>query len=153
MANLTKDQPLRWRDTGLFIERFVCDNSTAQTIYRGQPVIIDASADTVNVRGWVSTITLVTGNDIFVGIANEHKVVNTSDVEATNEIEVITKGEIGIKSAVFTDADIGKTVSMTDSGTLVAGVWTASQLQIGKLRRVEDGYAFIELAAPVIQAF
>lgn len=154
MADLTRNAaPLRFRTEKPFIERWTLDNSAAQTIFYGQPMIIDVSADTVNARGWLDATTLVTATDVFIGIANEPKVVLTTDVEGDNEIEVITHGEVGIKSTVFTDADVGKTVIFTDSATLALGVESASQLEIGKINRVVDGYVYIELNAPKVMSF
>lgn len=156
MANLTANAPvMRIRyPNKLKTERFTLDNSAANTIYYGQPVIIDASADTVNVRGWTSSITLVTANDIVIGLANEKKVALTTDIETDNEVEVITAGEVGILSSVFTDADLGKKVSFSDSGTLVAAAQAANRCEIGTLVRVEDGYAFIKLTGtPLLLSF
>lgn len=153
MADLSRDVPLRFRSDAVFIERFTLDNSAAQTIYRGQPMILDKSADTVNARGWIAATTLVTATDVFLGIANEPKIVLTTDVEGNNEIEIITDGEVGFKSAVFTDADVGKTVTFSDSGTLASSAESASKLVAGILTRVVDGYAYIRLSAPRIATF
>jgi len=158
MADLTRNAPLRFRFPALLkMERFTLDNSAAQTLYRGQPMIMDVSADTANPRGWVAATTLVgaTNQDKFVGIANEPAVVLTTDLEAANEIQIITGGEVGFKSTVFTDADIGKVVGFSDSGTLVATVagGAANRCPIGVLTRVADGYAYVELSAPVILSF
>lgn len=154
MADLTKRAPLlRFRTDGPFLERFTLDNSAAQEVYYGQPMIIDASADTANLRGWISSITMVTANDKFIGIAYESKSVKTTDVETDNEIEVITRGEVGFKSSTFTDADIGKTVVFTDSATLALGVQAADELEIGTINRVADGYVYIQLNAPSILTF
>jgi len=92
----------------------------------------------------------VATTDVFVGIAAENKAVASGDPENT-EIELYVGPTIvGFKSAVFTEADLGKTVYMSDSGTLST---TASQNpQIGKLWRVQDGYAFVQLSAPQICA-
>lgn len=147
MADLTRDVPLRFRyPTQLKNEKWVVDNSTAQTIFRGQPVFLDASIDTVNVRGWVAATTLVVATDIVIGIANERKNVKTTDIETDNEIEVITAGEVGFLTSAFTDADVGKNIAFSDSGTLVAAASATNRLSIGTLVRVVDGYAFVELA-------
>lgn len=146
MSDLTQNAPLRFRfPAALQVEKWTLDNSAAQTVYRGQPMIIDGSADTVYARGWLGATTLVTTNDIFLGIANEKKAVATTDVETNNEIEIITSGEVGFKSSVLTDADVGKEITMSDSGTLSTSAASSSKLGIGHLRRVVDGYAYIEL--------
>ena len=155
MANLSRDASLRFRNSDVVVETFALDNSAAQTIYRGQPMIMDVSADTVNPRAWVSSTTLVgTGSpDKFIGIANEPATVATTDVEASNEIEIITAGEVGFKAGSLTEANIGSGIVFTDSATLAVGVASATQCPVGTLRRVIDGYAYVELAAPTILSF
>jgi len=147
MADLTADAPLRiWGEA--HSEKWVLDNSAAQTIYKGQPMIIDQSADTVYLRGFVDA-TVVAATDIFVGIAAEGATVATTDTETDNEIEVYVWPTIlGFKSAVYTDADVGDTVYMSDSGTLSATV--GDNPQIGKLHRVRDGYAYVQIISPQV---
>lgn len=147
MADLTRDAPLRfWGEA--HSEKWVLDNSAVQTIYKGQPMIIDVGEDTVYLRGFVDATT-VASTDIFVGIAAEGKTVATSDTETDNEIEVYTYPTIiGFKSSVYTDADVGDTVYMSDSATLSAT--SGSNPQIGKLHRVVDGYAYVQLVTPQI---
>lgn len=151
MANLTADATLRiWPGSRIVAEMWTLDNSAAQTVYKGQPMIIDQSEDTVYARGFVDA-TVVAATDIFVGIANQGKVVLTTDNEVDNEIELYVGPTIvGFKSAVFTDADVGDTVYMSDSGTLSATA--ADNPMIGKLHRVVDGYAYVELSSPTICA-
>jgi len=148
MADLTKDASLRFFNNQIFSETWVLDNSAAQTIYRGQPMIMDLSEDTVYPRGFLDATT-VDAADIFIGIAAEGKVVATADTEADNEIEVYTEPTvIGFKSSVFTDADVGDPVYMSDSGTLSATV--GDNPVLGKLHRVVDGYAYVRLESPKI---
>lgn len=151
MADLTAAAPLRiWPGSQIASERWTLDNSAAQTIYKGQPMIIDQSEDTVYLRGFVDA-TVVAATDIFVGIAAENKTVATTDTETANEIEVYVWPTIlGFKSAVYTDADVGDTVYMSDSGTLSATA--ADNPQIGKLHRVVDGYAYVQIISPTICA-
>ena len=68
--------------------------------------------------------------------------------EAT-ELEVyVAPAIVGFKSTVFTNADLGKTVYMSDSATLSG---TASDnVQIGKLHKVQDGYCYVELTTPQV---
>ena len=146
MAELTQGRDLsNRRPSALFTERFNVDTSVARSIYRGQPVIQDKSVDTVNIVGWVAAVTLVTGVDIFIGIANENITVAAGDLEVTKEIDVITDGEVGFQSAAFTDADVGKTVIFTDSGTLAVGTGSATQCTAGKITRVANGYVYVQL--------
>jgi len=146
MAELTQGRDLsNRRPSALFTERFNVDTSVARTIYRGQPVILDKSVDTVNIVGWVAAVTLVTAVDVFIGIANENITVAAGDLEVTKEIDVITDGEVGFQSAAFTDADVGKTVVFTDSGTLAVGTGSATQCTAGKITRVANGYVYVQL--------
>jgi hypothetical protein len=132
-------------------ELWALDTSAAQTLYNGQPMIIDQSEDTVNLRGFV-TATVVATTDVFIGIARlgeDGFAVPSGGVEANYRIQVYTWPTIiGFKSSVWTNADLGRTVYMSDSATLSA---TASQNpQIGKLHRVEDGYCWVQLVTPQI---
>jgi len=147
MADLTADAYIQ---EGGFVQttKYVLDNSAAQTVYRGQPMILDLSEDTIYPRGFVDA-TVVAATDIFVGIAAEGKVVATTDTETDNEILIyLYPSIIGFKSAVFTDADVGDTMYMSDSGTLSATA--ADNPQIGKLQRVKNGTAWVQISAPTI---
>ena len=148
MADLTANAPLRVLGDA-FTEEWTLDNSAAQTIYKGQPMIIDQSEDTVYLRGFVDA-TVVAATDIFVGIAAEGpKAVATTDTETNNVIKVyVWPTIVGFKSAVFTDADARDTVYMSDSGTLSATV--ADNPMLGKLHRVMDGYAYVQLSTPTV---
>jgi hypothetical protein len=147
MADLTKNASLRfWGEA--HTEKWVLDNSAAQTIYTGQPMIMDLSEDTVYIRGFV-TATVVAADDIFIGVAAEPMTVATTDTETSNEIEVyVYPTIIGFKSAVYTDADVGDTVYMSDSATLSSTA--ADNPMLGKLHRVKDGYAYIQLVTPAV---
>jgi hypothetical protein len=152
MADLTAAAPLRFHNLEqCHIRQWVLDTSAAQSVYRGQPIIIDQSEDTVYVRGFV-TATVVATTDIFVGIALENKSVLIGATEST-KIEVLMHGLVGFKSTVYTDADVGDTVYMSDSATLSA---TNSQNpMLGALAFVEDGYAYVMInptGAPTICA-
>jgi len=147
MADLTADAPLRFWGQA-YSEKWVLDNSAAQTIYKGQPMIIDQSADTVYVRGFLDA-TVVAATDIFIGIAAEGATVATTDTETDNEIEIYTYPTIiGFKSTVYTDADVGDTVYMSDSSTLSATA--ADNPMLGKLHRVQDGFAYVQLSSPTV---
>jgi hypothetical protein len=148
MADLTAAAPLRFRwDNQLFIEKWVLDNSVAQTVYRGAPLMLDVSADTVHPRIFVTGA--VANDDVFVGIALENKVVLTTDHEPDNVIELAGPGSVvGFKSTVFTNADVGKSVGFSDTATLVAVAIAGAannRCPIGHLLRVEDGYAYVKL--------
>jgi hypothetical protein len=147
MTDLTKAAPLRFM-TEIQTEEWVLDNSAAQSIYKGQPMILDLSDDTVYLRGFVDA-TVVAATDVFIGIAAENATVLTTDTETDNKIKVVVGPTIvGFKSTVFDNADCGKTVYMSDSAVL--SETAADNPQIGKLHKVEDGYAFVELITPQI---
>lgn len=149
MADLSNDAPLRILGES-YTQRFILDTSGAQTVYKGEPMVIDASVDTVNARAQDSGTALADA-DVFLGIAAEGKSVASGASEAAPgaEIEVYVEPTIvGFKSAVFTDADLGKTVYMSDTATLSAANGTYAQ--IGKLNKVQDGYAFVALQSPTV---
>jgi hypothetical protein len=149
MADLTANAPIRILGEE-YTEEFVLDNSAAQTIFKGQPMIIDQSEDTVYLRGFVDA-TVVAATDIFCGIAAEGMTVLTTDTETNNRLKLwVWPSIVGFKSTVFTDADLGDTVYMSDSATLSATA--ADNPMLGKLHRVLDGYAYIQLSTPTICA-
>lgn len=150
MADLTANAPIRVFGQE-FTEEFTLDNSAAQTVYKGQPMIIDQSEDTVYLRGFVDATT-VAATDIFAGIAAEGPIaVATTDTEVNNKIKLwVWPTIVGFKSAVFTDADLGDTVYMSDSATLSATA--ADNPMLGKLHRVLDGYAYVQISSPTICA-
>lgn len=152
MADLTADRPLRFRYSGHRRQTWVLDNSTAQTIYKGQPMMLDASEDTEYARGFIGATTPATGDGIL-GIAASGATVATGDNETDNEIEIIFHGEVGFLDATFTDADVGKILYFSDSATLTTTAGT--NLIIGRLSRVTDGYAYVminPLGVPQISA-
>lgn len=146
MADLTADAPLRvWGKA--HTDKWTLDTSSAQTIYKGHPMILDINVDTVNAIGFLDAMT-VAADDIFLGIAAEGAVVASAAAETT-EVEIYVWPTIlGFKSAVFTDADVGDTVYMSDSATLSATA--ADNPEIGRLFRVKDGYAYVRLDTPKI---
>jgi len=147
MADLTANASLRFWGQA-YTEKWVLDNSAAQTIYTGHPMIMDLSEDTVYARGFLDA-TVVAATDIFLGIAAEPATVATTDTETDNEIEFYVEPTIiGFKSAVYTDADVGDLVYMSDSGTLSATA--GDNPELGRLKRVRDGYAYVILESPSI---
>lgn len=147
MADLTANAYLKIQGEA-HTERWVLDNSAAQTIYKGQPMIIDQSEDTVYPRGFVDATT-VAATDIFIGIAAEGATVATSDTETDNEIDIyIEPTVVGFPGSVFTDADVGDTVYMSDSATLSATA--GDNPMIGKLIRVRDGFQYVRLSSPTV---
>jgi hypothetical protein len=147
MADLTKDAYLKvWGKA--HTDEWVLDDSAAQTVYKGQPMIIDQSEDAVYLRGYVDA-TVVAATNIFIGIAAHGATVATADNEVDNTITVYTQPTIvGIPGSTWTDADVGDTMYFSDSGTLSA---TATDNPIaGTLVRVKDGFQYVRLASPAI---
>jgi hypothetical protein len=148
MANLAADAPLRFWGK-VTSEKWALDTSAAQTVYKGQPMIIDQSEDTLLVRGFVDA-TVVAATDIFIGIAMEGAAVLIGAAETT-EVEIAVEPTIvGFAGSVFTNADVGDTVYMSDSGTLSATA--ADNPMIGKLVRVKNGFQYVRLSTPTICA-
>ena len=145
MADLTANAPLRFKGE-IVSERWILDSATANHPYKGGPVILDISADTVYVRGWVDSE--VAADDIFIGIALEEVSVAAGDTEGVTVNVAVEPSIVGFKSTVYTDADVGDTVYMSDSGTLSATA--GDNPMIGKLIRVEDGYAYVRLSSPTV---
>lgn len=146
MADLSKDSSLRiWGQAET--QEWILDTSAAQTIYKGQPMIIDQSEDTVYVRGFVDATT-VAATDIFIGIAAEGAAVTLSAAESTSVVLYVEPTVVGFPGSVFTNADVGDTVYMSDSATLSATA--ADNPMIGKLIRVADGYQYVRLSSPTI---
>ena len=148
MADLTADAPLRFWGENVETELWGVDSSTAQTIFKGQPIILDISVDTLFVTPYVDAL-VVAADDIFIGVAAEGMTQASGDTEADERLMIYVDGTIlGFKSSVFTDADVGDTVYMSDSGVLSATA--ADNPQLGKLHRVLDGYAYVQLVTPTI---
>jgi len=148
MADLTADAPLRTLGQ-VYQEDFYIDTAAARTIYRGQPIIVDQSVDaTGNVVQFVDAV-VVDPSDVFMGIAIAGAKVASGDPETTRVYCYVGPTIVGFKSTVFTDgADNGKTVYMSDSGTL--SVTVADNPMLGKLHCVREGYAYVELSSPTI---
>ena len=149
MADLTKNAYLKiWGEA--YTDEWVLDNSAAQTIYKGHPMIIDIGTDTVYLRGFLDATTVV-ATDIFIGIAAEPMTVATADTETDNVLKIYVQPTIvGFPGTVFTDADVGDSVRMSDSATLSATV--GDNPEIGKLVRVKDGFQYVRLVSPYICA-
>lgn len=146
MADLTADAYIRiWGEATT--DKWILTTSSAQTIYKGHPMYLDISADTVYVLGFLDAQT-VAADDIFIGIAAEGKTVASGATEDTEITLYMEPTIVGFPGAVFTDADVGDTVYMSDSATLSATA--ADNPMIGKLVRVKDGFQYVRLSSPTI---
>jgi hypothetical protein len=150
MADLTADAPIRILGTA-YTEKFFLETTAAHTAYKGQPLMVDQDVDATGpVVPYVDALS-VGATDVCVGIATEGKTVAIASAETTEIEAYVGPTIVGFKSTVFTDGvDLGKTVYMSDSSTL--SVTTTGNPQIGKLFRVKDGYAFVQLTTPQICA-
>ena len=145
MTALSADAPLRFKGE-VKTEIFILDTSRTQKIYKGGGIVIDQNVDSLLVQS-AEGVTCV-DDDIFIGIAAEAKTVVAADFENV-EIQVfVWPSIVGFKSTVFTNADLGKPVYMSDTATLSAS--NGAYPRIGKLFKVEDGYAYVELDSPFI---
>ena len=79
MADLTANAPLRILGE-LKTEKFALDSSAAQHPYKGSPMILDLSEDTLLPRAYLNA-TEVAATDVFVGIALEEETVEASATE------------------------------------------------------------------------
>lgn len=148
MADLTADAYLKiWGEA--YTDKWILTTSSAQTIYKGQPLYLDITADTIYVLGFLDAQT-VAADDIFIGIAAEGKTVASGAAETTEITLYMEPTIVGFPGSVFTDADVGDTIYMSDSGTLSATA--ADNPQIGKLVRVKDGFQYVRLSSPTICA-
>ena len=148
MADLTADAYLKiWGEATT--DRWILTTSSEQTIYKGQPLYLDVTADTVYVLGFLDSQT-VDAADIFIGIAAEG--VATIASGATEDTKVLLYMEptiVGFPGSVVTDADVGDTVYMSDSSTLTVST-AADNPELGILVRVADGFQYVRLSSPNI---
>jgi len=143
---ISADMPLRFFGDPVTI-RWVLDNSSAYTIYKGEAAVLDQTGDTSYPIGQ-QQIT-VAASDICVGIAAEQKTVATDDREADNMIEIYTWPTIiGFKSTVFDLTDLEAAVYQANDGAL--SDTAADNPEIGTVFWVDDGYVYVKLNAPTI---
>lgn len=150
MADISRDQSLRiFAGRSPLVETIVLDNSVAQTLFRGVAVILDANVDANFGRIFDSGVTLASG-DTFLGIAAEGKVVLTTDTEGDNKITFFGHdailGFLMSQFGTFTNANLGEDIHLSDSGTLTTTLGT--NLKIGVVHAIEDGYVYVRLEAP-----
>ena len=148
MADLSRDGGYRLGPGEHHIREWVLNNSVAQTVYKRQPLIIDADVDTVYLVGYVDATVLTTATDLFVGIcASAQTAVLTTDTETDNVVDVIMSGLVGFPTSALTDANIGDIATMADSATVGVDTEAAGFLSIGRIMYVEDGFVYVSLNA------
>lgn len=159
MADLTKDRAYRLGPGPHHIRKCALDTSAAQTVYMSQPLFIDGSEDTINLRGYVDAIVVATTTDRFVGIcASAQTSVLIGATETDCYVDVITWGLVGFPTATCTAADVGELATFSDSATVVAGdAAGATRIEAGYVAYVEDGFVYVMIngktgGAPVLCA-
>jgi hypothetical protein len=149
-TNLSANWPMRFIGEPK-TETYILDTSVAQHVYAGSPLVIDDNGDTEHLID--PTLITIVINDCMVGIAAHEKIVAAGDPETYERsgIEVYVEPTIvGFKGTTYSDADLGLEVSMNINGVLAAT--GAGKPRIGKLYKVEDGYQYVQLETPWVQA-
>jgi hypothetical protein len=149
MTALSFDAPLQFLGP-VFSEKLKISSAIYPvTIWRGAPVIIDISEDDTAVTQ-MDGVTMGTG-DVFVGIAAEHAVSVVGQAEPT-ELEVyVWPTIVGFASTAVDMSDLGKSISMSDTGTLTAS--GGAYPIIGTLYSVrDDGYVYVLLSPPSLHS-
>jgi hypothetical protein len=149
MAALTSDQPLRiWGPA--YTRKLILDTSQAQAVFKSEPLIIDQSADTVNASPvHDKTHPVVAATDVMLGVAVEGKSVASGDPETLKDAGIEAYVEptmVGFKSAVFTNADIGKTAYWEDG---VLSSTAGDTAMLGTIQFVEDGYCYVKIVTAI----
>ena len=153
MTAISADQPLRVYGQA-HTHKFIMDSSQAQTWYRGEALIIDQSADAVNVSP-VHTITspVVAADDVFMGIAMEggtFAISTAENLEKTGVEAYIEPTILGFKNnTTLTNASAGLGIYLSEGNQLVLVASVADIPYIGILQFVEDGYAYVKLVTQV----
>lgn len=145
MADITHDQPLRF--IGEKVAEIETADSEEQEFFKGTPVFIDTSETDDKVRVFDSGVTLAS-DDVTIGIAAEGL-----DMDGAEEEELavyVYPTIIGMKESAIDDSDRGEDVYMSDSGTLTTT--KGSNLRLGKVHRSLNGYLYIQLDTPYINA-
>lgn len=144
MADLSRNQNLRFTKPAPFVRKWVLDNSAAQHPYRGSPMMLDASEDTIYARVFDSNVTETTG-DVFLGVSLGEVDVATTDTETDNVAEIAMLGIVGfVNNFSLTDADAGKAVYFSDEGTLTTTA-NSNFGPAGYIIGVEDGYVYVNI--------
>ena len=144
MADRTRNAMLRKLYPKKLVEfPWVLDNSAAQTVYRGCPMMIDPTTDTLYAVVYKDSVTKATG-DVFLGIADAPITIATTETEGDVEVDLIVSGLVGfLNDFSFTNADSGKPVYFSDSQVLTTTA--GSNLLVGKILYVENGYVFVNI--------
>lgn len=153
MGAVSCDQPLRVYGTP-HTHKFIMDSSIAQTWYKGEALIIDQSADSVNVTPCHDiTHPAVAATDVFMGIAAEGGsfAISTAESALKTGVEAYVEPTVlGFKnntSITNASAGLGAYLQNADHVDLVADA--ADIPYIGIIQFVEDGYVYVKLVTQV----
>jgi hypothetical protein len=117
------------------------------TVWKGTPIIMDTSVDDLAVTN-SDGVTMGSG-DVFIGIAAEHA-TSVAGQEEPTELEVyVWPTIVGFPTTALTNADLGKRVGMSDSGTLT--VSTGAYPSIGSLYIIKGEYCYVLLDPPTVR--
>lgn len=146
MTDLTQNAALRFLAES-FTEIFdVSVDVYPQQIWKGAPLIIDQSADAEAVIT-AEGVTALDG-DVFVGIAAHQVTVNAGDLSEPKVEAYVWPSIVGFPNSALTNADLGKDIWMSDTGTL--SETPGAYPRIGTLFKVENGYAYVAISGPAI---
>jgi len=126
------------------------DSSSAQTVYQGMAMILDANVDTVNAV--IADGVTCVDNDVFLGVANGYVAIASGDGEdSKHQVEIaVWPSIVGFPSTAVTNANAGDAIyasAYTASGVTLS-TSNGAYPKLGTLWRVENGYAYVKLDPP-----
>ena len=130
--------------------KWILDSSSAQVVYQGMAMILDANVDTLYAR--IADGVTCVDNDVFLGIANGYKSIALGDTEdSKHAIELIVWPSIvGFPSSALTNANAGDAVyaaSYSATGVTLSAS-NGAYPKLGSVWFVEDGYVYVKLDPP-----
>lgn len=146
MADIAVNQYMRFYGPENF-DIWTLDTSSSYEVYVGSPMWIDASEDTLLPSIFDSGVTSAAG-DCFLGFAMERATIVAAATEDTKIKITSSPCIVGLPAGSITDANIGDKIYMSDSGTFTATAST--NLAVGFLHRVVDGYLFLNMYARLV---
>jgi len=152
-GDLTKDANLRFKGEAK-TEQFILDTANTVKVYRGQPMLIDQSVDTETATPFLDAITMQ-ATDVFIGIAAEPHSIVAGDPEKEIVNVYVYPTIVGFKmpaSTTFTNEDLGKRMTFSGSGLMATNEAASQNVEIGTCFTVEDGYVYVLLDTPFVQA-
>lgn len=147
MTALTADAPLMFLGP-VYTEKWPLTLDVYPiSLFKGAPIIIDVSTDDQGIVP-ADGITMASG-DVFAGIAAERGVSAVGQVEPTRIEVFVWPTIVGFPTTSFDLGDLGKSISMSDSGTLTLTPGTYPV--IGSIYTIRSGYCYVLLEAPYVR--